>query len=157
MAKRLLVLLLALLCLSSCGSDEQTAGETENDSVNVVVETEPETEEAAPAQLTGQWTEKEYDPAGTWMTASIDGDVIEIYWNMDGGETKALYWAGTYTAPTEPGDFSWISANDKEKTDTALLASGADTKEFRYESGEILFEASAMGVTSTVHLIPAEG
>ena len=80
-------------------------------------------------------------------------DLIEINWVSDGGNTKSLYWAGTYVAPTEPtNDYAWTSENDKEKTGMALLASSDDTKEFTYKDGVISYEASAMGTTKKVEL-----
>ncbi len=33
-----------------------------------------------------------------------------------------------------------------------MLASGDDTKTFTYENGELIYEASAMGTTKSVHL-----
>ena len=66
---------------------------------------------------------------------------------------QSLYWAGTYVAPQYSDEpYTWDSENDKEKTDSALLASGADTKTFTYENNQISYEASAMGSTQTVKL-----
>lgn len=106
-----------------------------------------------PINLVGTWEEK--NKGETFHQATISGDVIEIYWIMDNGETKSLYWSGSYVAPPDghTGEYSWDSANDKSKTDYALLASGDDTKTFTYKDGEITYEASAMGTTTTVHLI----
>ena len=107
----------------------------------------------APANLEGNWIDSEYTESDSYMTATITDNVIEIYWCMDGGESTALYWAGSFAPPTTPGDYSWDSVNDTEKTSTALLASGAETKTFSYKNGEILFELTAIGVTRTVHLV----
>lgn len=64
-----------------------------------------------------------------------------------------MYWAGTFTAPSEStNEYTWTSENDTNKTEAALLASTADTKEFTYKNGEITYEASAMGSTTTVRL-----
>lgn len=72
-------------------------------------------------------------------------------------ESKSLYWAGTFVAPETPDEpYTWESVNDKEKTDSALLASGDDTKTFTYEKGEISYEASALGTTKTVRLEKAK-
>ena len=89
------------------------------------------------------------------MICTISDETIEIALCMDAGETVALYWAGTAPAPTEPGDYTWDSANDKEQTEYALLASGDDSKTFTYHanSDEITYSQSAMGMTKTVHLI----
>ena len=68
-------------------------------------------------------------------------------------DTKSLYWAGSYIAPESAvTEYSWTSENDTEKTGSALLASGDDTKEFTYKDGVISYEASAMGTTKTMKL-----
>ncbi len=123
-----IILLLALTAtlLISCGGKEESS---------------------TPADLTGEWTVKnEDDEQG--MTMTITSDSMEIYWASN--DTSALYWAGTFTPPTEAGDYTWTSTNDKDKTSGALLASGDDTKEFKYSGGKISFEVSAMGVTKTM-------
>jgi len=82
-----------------------------------------------------------------------DGEII-IYWVSDGGDTKSLYWAGTYVAPKDNKEtYSWTSKNNKDKTDHALLASGDDTKVFTYEKGEITYKASALGTTKKMHFV----
>ena len=82
-----------------------------------------------------------------------DGEIV-IYWVSDGGDTKSLYWAGTYVAPKDNKEtYSWTSKNNKDKTDHALLASGDDTKVFTYEKGEITYKASALGTTKKMHFV----
>ena len=71
----------------------------------------------------------------------------------DGGDTKSLYWSGTYEAPTEATEnYTWDSVNDTSKTANALLASGDETKTFTYENGVLSYEASALGTTTTVKM-----
>lgn len=107
-------------------------------------------EKGAAPDLTGSWIETNTD-SDAKMSAEITSDTIEVYWSSD--ETRALYWSGTYAAPTEAGTYTWSSANNHDKTDSALLASGDDTKDFTYNSdGEITFDVSLMGTTTTVHL-----
>lgn len=110
-------------------------------------------EQKQPLDLTGTWKQSNPNSEDTWHEAVIDGDSITINWVSDGGDTKSLYWAGTYVAPAEATDsYSWSSANDTEQTGKALLASGDETKEFSYENGVLSYEASAMGTTTTVKL-----
>lgn len=110
----------------------------------------PETKE--PTDLSGTWKSEEND--GAWIEATISEDIIEINWISDGGDTRSVYWVGTYEAPTEyVEEYSWLSERDKEKTDRALLASTDDTKEFTYEDETINYEASMMGTTTVVHLV----
>lgn len=112
---------------------------------------------AGPADLTGDWKQANSNSETSYQTATISGSTIEVYWYDAATETKALYWAGTYTAPTDATEpYTWESENDTEKTSTALMASGDATKTFTYEKGEITYDVSMMGVTQTVHLKRAE-
>ena len=77
-------------------------------------------------------------------------DSIEINWVSP--DTTSLYWSGSFTPPTTAGDYSWTSQGNKDKMSQSLLASQDDTKDFKYENGEITYKASAMGTTTTFHL-----
>ncbi len=138
--KRSLAMILALVLaflLIACGGEKQT---------------EPKTP-PSPPELIGSWKQTNSNSEDTWQAAEISDSTIEVYWISDKGETKALYWAGTFSAPeTADEPYTWESENDKNKTDTALLASGDDTKSFTYKNGEISYEVTAFGVTQTVHL-----
>lgn len=108
---------------------------------------------AKPLDLSGTWVQINSNSDEAWQEATIADGTIEINWISDKGETKSLYWSGTYEAPTKStNEYEWTSKNDKEKTDSALLASGADTKDFTYKDGVISYEASAMGTTTTIKL-----
>lgn len=106
-----------------------------------------------PVVLTGKWEYKDDD--GTWMQADITEGFITINWIMDEGNTTAVYWVGTYTAPTEYSEeYTWTSTRDKEATDSALLASLDDTKEFSYSdsSKQITYPGNSFGITKTIAL-----
>ena len=106
-----------------------------------------------PVDLTGEWVQSNSNSKDSWQAATISENEIEINWITDNGDTKSLYWYGTYTAPTETADsYSWISKNDTSKTNSALLASRDKTKKFKYENGIISYEVSALGTTTTVKL-----
>lgn len=103
--------------------------------------------------LTGTWQQSGTESADSYQEAVISGDTIEIYWVSDEENTRSLYWAGSYEAPKEPTDsYSWDSVNDKEKTDSALLASGDDTKTFTLEGGLLHYSVSAFGTTTEMKL-----
>ena len=103
--------------------------------------------------LIGEWKQSNSDSEDSYQAATIKGDTIEIFWVSDNGDTKSLYWAGTFTAPTSSDEpYTWDSVNDRSKTDMALLASTADTKTMKYEKGIISYEASALGTTTTIKL-----
>jgi hypothetical protein len=107
---------------------------------------------STPADLSGDWTQSNSQSEDSYQTATITNDEITIYWVSNGGDTKALYWAGTYEAPSEPGAYEWVSENDTSQTDSALLASGAPDKTFSFDGNEISYEVSALGSTTTVRL-----
>ncbi len=148
MRKKLLTFVLVLAVsttMMACGGSDETMKEDSKSSVETT-KTEKE-----PTDLTGTWKSEDND--GSYQEATISGDYIEINWVSDGGNTKSLYWAGSYTAPTEyVKEYSWTSENDHDKTSSALAASSDDTKDFTYKDGKISYEASALGTTKTMFL-----
>lgn len=114
---------------------------------------EPTEVAAAPVSLDGEWKQNNSkDPENSWQSATISGDTIEVFWVADAGDTKSLYWAGTVETPAEGDTFTFESANDTTKTDSAMLASGDPTKTFTYENDELSYEVTALGTTTTVRL-----
>lgn len=131
MKKLVTVLVGLLLVLAGC-----SAGGTSN---------------ASTADLTGTWKQNNSNSSDSWQEAVITGDTIEINWVSNGGDTKSLYWAGSYTAPTQAvSTFEWDSKNDHSKTDGSMLASSDDTKKFTYADGVLSWPASAMGTDMTI-------
>ena len=113
-------------------------------------------EEKTVPDLTGTWKQTNSASEDSYQEASISGDIIEINWVSDGGDTTSLYWYGTFEAPTVPGAYEWESVADHDKTDFALLASQDDTKVIHYEDGVLSYSASLMGTTTTVKLEKVE-
>ncbi len=109
----------------------------------------PQEEVVETVDLSGDWTEVDGDPEN-YQEATISGDTIEIYWVSP--DTKALYWAGDVVVPEGEQSFAWESKNDTSKTDSAILASTAESKEFSFADDQITYEVTAMGVTKTVTL-----
>ncbi|MBK1812008.1 hypothetical protein JHL18_15405 [Clostridium sp. YIM B02505] len=92
--------------------------------------------------LKGDWKQDNSKSADSYQTATISGDTIEIYWVSDKGNTKSLYWAGSFEAPTTADEpYSWTSKNDHTKTKSSLMASNDDTKKITYQNGELSYEA----------------
>lgn len=152
MKKKLVAIILASMLATSAtacgGSGNDTSSATQGTS-------EQKEEPEKPTDLSGTWQSEDND--GSYQEAIITEDRIEINWVSDGGDTKSIYWIGTYEAPTESVDtYSWTSERNKEETDSALLASTDDTKDFTYEDGVISYEASAFGTTTTVKLEKVE-
>lgn len=152
MKKKLLtILLISTLAISTaaCGNSSKSEGEVSTQSE------EKQEEKKEPLNLTGTWRSENND--GSWMEASITDDVITINWVSDNGDTKSIYWVGTYVAPKEYLDeYTWTSNRDKEQTDSALMASTDDTKDFTYKNKELTYEASALGTTKTMRLTKSE-
>lgn len=96
MKKFLLIALssvLALGMLTACGETNQA---------------EPENEPVTPPDLVGEWKQTNSNADDAWQAATIAGDAIEVYWVSDNGETKALYWAGSFDAPTTADEpYTW--------------------------------------------------
>lgn len=136
----LAVMAFAVVPLAACG-----------DSVAPKPETAKTAE--APADLKGNWkSDNSSDSAN--FTAEITGNTITVHLVNAEQKTKALYWAGTYQAPTAPGDYTWGSKNDTAQTSTSIVGSPDPTKKFAYNkaNGTLAFDFSAMGVTKTVEM-----
>ncbi len=151
MKSRIFALMLcAALCLplSACGGAPSEAAPASGGGAAAASSSAP----AAP-DLTGDWKQVNAASEDSYQVATIQGDTIEIYWVTESADTKSLYWAGTFVAPeTTDEPYAWESANDTEKTGSALLASGDETKTFTYQDGQISYDVSAMGMTQTVRL-----
>ena len=79
-------------------------------------------EQKKPLDLSGEWKQVNSKSEDSYQEATIQDNVIEINWVSDGGDTKSLYWSGTYEAPTEATEsYTWDSVNDTSKTANALL------------------------------------
>ncbi|WP_462405248.1 hypothetical protein [Gracilibacillus sp. Marseille-QA3620] len=129
-----------ILVLAACNSTSDSSEKDKNEPPKQI-------------DLEGDWVQINSNSEDSWQEAVIKGDTIEINWNNNDGDTKSLYWAGTFIKPTEGTEsYSWISDNDTSKTDSALLASSAETKEFTYEDGILSYEAAALGTTTVIKL-----
>lgn len=155
MKKLLAVMICAFTLFAFVGcsgnTDNQNNSQSSNQSSSQTSESssEPET----PPDLTGEWTQANKNSEESYQVATIQGDTIEVYWFDKSTDTKSLYWAGTFTAPTTADEpYTWDSEKDEEKTENALLASGDDTKTFTYQDNQISYSVSALGTTQTVKL-----
>ena len=98
--------------------------------------------------LNGTW--KENNGSTSYQKAVIEGNVISIYWIDEEDRSESIYWIGTVDKPAEnittANEYKWESVRDKDKTDTALLASQDDTKVFTYKNGKISYMQSMLGI-----------
>lgn len=142
---------LALLGLLLTGCAVQA--ETASPGTGASTESQPTEAPAEPLNLTGEWKQTNSNSADSYQAATITDSTITIDWVNEADAGSALYWAGTYEPPTEDTtQHTWDSVNDKTQTDTALMASGDDTKTFTYSDGVLSYELTAMGVTMTVEM-----
>lgn len=138
-------------CSVQAGGDTGTGTSSGSNSEQRAEETQAPP--AEPLDLTGEWKQTNSNSADSYQSATISGDQILINWVNAAESTTAIYWAGTYIAPTEDVEtYTWDSANDTTQTESALLASGDPTKAFTYEGGVLRYELTAMGVTMTVEM-----
>lgn len=137
------------LSIAACSSPAATTG-----SEGAPAAQQPsEAVELAPVDLAGEWKQSNSKDPERWSEATVTADAITINWVADSGDTKALYWAGSVEAPADNSQsFTWDSVNDTAQTKNSLLASDAPTKTFTYADGVLSYEATAMGVTTTVKL-----
>lgn len=123
----------------------------------------PESEGAAPApalapkqeilNLEGTWKQVNSKSDTSWHEAIIKGDLITVNWVTDSGDTRALFWEGSYSAPSEPSKtYTWTSEGNRELMDHSLLASQEQTKEFNFDGQYLSYEFSALGVSSLAKL-----
>lgn len=81
------------------------------------------------------------------MTATIEGEHIEIMWNTD-ADTAGLYWVGTFSGlGTEIP-----SVGDPKAMGLSFLGSADEVKIFTYKDGVLSFPFKALGISTTVAL-----
>lgn len=144
---------LMLLSLVGCGGGNANAPAEEN-------APEEQSAPAMPLDLSGEWKQANSNAEDSYQAAYIADGAMEIYWVLNEGsddEMIALYWAGTFTPPeTADEPYVWESANDKERTGSALMASGDDTKAFTYQDGKISYSVTFQGQTIEMELVKEE-
>jgi hypothetical protein len=103
-----------------------------------------------PSSLIGEWHQVNKNPDG-YMTASIDGDSIQV--NLRGRDSSAIFWLGTFAGTHRPvGKFKVVSLRDQDATKYNIASSPDKTKTFTYKNGDLSFDFSTLGSTTTVHL-----
>jgi len=140
--------LAALLVLTGCSAED-----TSPTSPTSPKDSEAAAEEPQAPDLVGEWQQSNAASEDAYQQATITADVITIEWVSDGGDTRAIYRVGTFEAPTDvSGAYTWTSVRDAAATDSALLPSTADSKDFTFEGDTISYEVSAVGTTTVVDL-----
>ncbi|MCB2361986.1 hypothetical protein [Clostridium estertheticum] len=141
---------LLITLFTGCSSTPTSSGKGDNAPAS---STESKTPKKQITDLTGEWKQSNSKSDDAYQAATISGDAIVIYWVSDNGDTKSVYWAGSFVAPRTANEaYIWASKNDHSKTDSAMLASTDDSKTMTYKNGVLSYTASAMGTTTTVKL-----
>ena len=150
----LVPIVLSLLLLTGCSAPAAETGTVASDSQPDAATAEPTKEVVVvPLDLAGEWKQTNSNSAEAYQTATITGEQITIDWVNEAEATKAVYWIGSYVAPTEAAEsYSWYSQGDVAQMESALLASGDAAKTFTYQDGVLTYELTAMGVTMTVEM-----
>lgn len=149
---------LLILGLGACGnaSDTKTAdagSASQSQTTKKPAEKKPAEKKPAeqPADLTGTWKQTNPGSTDSWMEAEITADTITVQWVSDNGDTKSLYWKGSYNAPDKAGDWKWTSQGDTAAMQASLLGSQDATKDFTYTKADgVSWETTAMGTTTVV-------
>lgn len=106
----------------------------------------------APATLIGNWHQTD-GAEGILMNAEISAGSIQINMQPRDSKSSSVYWMGTFdTDKNSTGLWSTVSKADPDAAAKSLFGSLDKTKEFTYKSGDLSFEFTMMGTTSTVHL-----
>nr|WP_325297683.1 DUF5067 domain-containing protein [uncultured Dysosmobacter sp.] len=133
--------------LAACGGNSSDPQQPQNTT---------EKEIPAAPDLSGEWKSDESDD-GTCMGAYIDGESIEVYWVIPSEDMVALYWAGSFDAPTTADEpYTWTSNADSDRNNSALLASTDATKDFTYQDGKISCSVTSFGETQDMNFEKAE-
>jgi hypothetical protein len=139
------------LTLTGCSAGASSASSSSDSHSSS--RTEPASEPAAAPDLTGTWKQINSASEDSYQEAEISNNAVTINWVTDNGDTKSIYWIGTFTAPADAKTpYKWTSTRDKAATEGALLASQDDTKEFTFQDDTISYSASALGTTTTIKL-----
>lgn len=105
-----------------------------------------------PADLTGTWKQTNSEGPAYWMEAEITDNTITVYWIGSNGDTKSLYWKGSYDKPDKAGDWKWASQRDTAAMQGSMTSSTDATMDFTYTKADgVSWEQdSPMGDTMVV-------
>lgn len=105
-----------------------------------------------PADLTGTWKQTNSDGPAYWLEAEITDNTITVYWIGANGDSKALYWKGSYDKPDKAGDWKWTSQGDTAAMQGSMTSSTDATMDFTYTKADgVSWEQdSPMGDTMVV-------
>ncbi|MBR1496910.1 MAG: hypothetical protein IJ617_04730 [Oscillospiraceae bacterium] len=107
-----------------------------------------------PPDLLGQWKQINSSSETDYQGIYISDYGMECYWVLGSSNGAALYWAGSFSAPTEgskDGVYTWTSEADTSRTTNSLLTDKKKTKDFKVENDRLTYTVDYEGVTMTVY------
>lgn len=102
--------------------------------------------------VTGTWKQEDSASEDGWMEASITDDVITVEWTFENGKNRSIYWIGSFDAEAAAAGETITSKRDIVATDTALMATSADEKDFKVDGNTLSFDVAIQDVTLTAVL-----
>ena len=102
--------------------------------------------------MTGTWKQEDSASEDGWMEASITDDVITVEWTFENGKNRSIYWIGSFDAEAAAAGETITSKRDIVATDTALMATSADEKDFKVDGKTLSFDVAIQDVTLTAVL-----
>lgn len=132
--KKIIALLLCCTCIALSGCSVEFDGPSKSIS-----------------NFDGVWRQVNSNSEDSYQEAVIEDDGITIHWVSNDGDTRALYWDGSFTEPGEKvTEYSWVS--NAYEGNFGILLSQDSTKMFSYIDGQITYMMQIYGTTNTVRL-----
>jgi hypothetical protein len=120
---------------------------------NAVAETTSE-KPKTPVSLVGKWVQT--NGTGDILAEATISDVGSVQIDLKTRDSSSIYWMGSFdTTKDASKPFTVVSLADPDAQKAmakSLFGSQDKTKELAYENGELSYEFTMMGTTSTVRL-----
>jgi len=107
---------------------------------------------SVPKSLVGEWYQSNKLDNGVVMQASVSSnDTIQV--NMRTEDSSSIYWLGSFKSGKNPrATFNVTSKGDQDAMAMSIFGSQDGSKRFKYKKGDLSFDFTMLGTTSTVHL-----
>lgn len=106
---------------------------------------------SAQASLDGTYHQTKSGIPNIVMTAVVTNDNITITMTMSG--TSGVFWDGTFdTQGVVSSPWNITSTRDAQAMSSDMYGSSEQTKTFTYNNGDLSYQFSILGVSTTVHM-----
>ncbi|MDK8483680.1 DUF5067 domain-containing protein [Corynebacterium sp. MSK105] len=130
------LLIISSLSLGACssaeksseesGGQDKSASESQHDSSTAI----------------GTWKQVDSASDDGWMEASTTDDVVTVEWVFNNGEKRMVFWIGSFDSAKAAAGNTVASQRDSVATDTELMASTDDQKDFTVKNDTLSFKVS---------------